>query len=251
MCINEFSIFFFSIFFNPINLSTIAFASLLQVNFLDLTVYSICAASEDGASNNQQNFLPVSFRYQNSMSADRQRIPCICQGFYEAFDKGRRIWNVTNQFPFLLNPFFRMIKMIKNGYRRTKSVKWWSRFSEAIVKATSPIQLLLRIQNVDTQHLLKFSSLWRMLNWHLKVTGKFKQAQPVAAAYLFILQYKSVRLEDIASGFSGWNPSSPKQISSQQLRRKIFTLRIQVAFLELLRPLSPCASSSLHWFHDV
>lgn len=183
------------------------------------------------------------------MSAERQRIPCICQGF---FDKGRRMWNVTNQSPFLLNPFFRMIKMIKKGYRRTKSVKWWSRFSEAIVKATSPIQLLLRIQNVVTQHLLKFSSLWRMLNWHLKVTGKFKQAQPVAAAYLFILQYKRVRLEDIASGFSGWNPSSPKQISSQQLRRKIFTLRIQVAFLELLRPLSPsCASSSLHWFHDV
>lgn len=177
--------------------------------------------------------------------------PAFAKGFVRPLIKGEESEMLPINLLFFLIPSLGFV-MVKNVCRRTKAVKWWSRFSETIVKATSPIQLLPRIQNVDTQHLLKFNPAWRMLNWDLKVTGKFKQAQPVAAAYLFILQYERVRLEDSVRGFSGWNPSSPKQISSQQLRGKIFSLRIQAAFLELLRPLPPsCASSSLQWFHDV
>lgn len=76
---NEFSHFFLDLF-NLINISTIAFALILQVHFLDLAVYSIFAASQDGASNSQQNFLPVFFRYWNSMSPERG-YPELAKGF--------------------------------------------------------------------------------------------------------------------------------------------------------------------------
>lgn len=51
------------------------------------------------------------------------------------------------------------------------------------------IQILLIIQHVHTEFFLKLKPAERILNWGLKVTGKFEQSQPIAEPiYHFILQ---------------------------------------------------------------